>query len=115
MEQLQHFLYQPAPRPTPMLAYQTAVNQAAFSEAGGHQYGTFSADHRHIWNIGAYLIYDAATHTVLAYKFDDLAHLVWLLRIVNQPLKISFTPAVVQGHPQVFAPQGEAPEFVLAS
>lgn len=109
MSKYLNFVYKPSERPVPMLAYQTEVNQQVFDQDQNYQvkYQSFNGDYQHIWNHNAYLIYDQDLKTVIAYRFEELSYLVWLLRIINQPLKIQFDETTYQDNLRIFNDEDE--------
>ena len=114
MEKYLSYTYLPAERPTPMLGYETNANEDLFVKKEGvkFEFGEFNSNYQHIWNIGAYLIYNLTKKEVIAYQFGELSYLIWLLRIINQPLKIQFLESVIKENPKLFTNNSDQ-EFKL--
>ena len=114
MEKHFNYTYIPAERPTPMLGYETSANENLFAkkEDVKFEFGKFNPNYQHIWNIGAYLIYDLDKKEVIAYQFSELSYLIWLLRIINQPLMIQFSETITREHSKLFTNNSDQ-EFKL--
>ena len=87
---MQKYKYIVSPRPTPMLAYYQEQNKQIWEEKYEHEFGKYSSDNhlKHWWNIGSYLIVDEEKLQVVAYKYNEISHLIWLLRIISKELII---------------------------
>lgn len=84
------FKYIPGMRPTPMLMFQNHPNKDVFeNEKDVFKKGEFVNNFHHMWNIGAYLIYNDKLE-VISYRISNPHNFIWLLRIINQELTIEF-------------------------
>lgn len=97
-QKIEWFSYIVGQRPTPMLAIYTDKNQDVFDKKYNQNYGYFSNQYNHIWNINAYIIYDKTNNEIISYKFDDFAYFIWLLRSINIELKIPFSIYFIQNN-----------------
>lgn len=111
MKKLTKYLYVPGNYPTPMLAFYNEINRDAWDEQYENSYGEFINDQIHLWNIGAYFIYDAKNLEILAYKFNDVYHFVWLLRVLNKSLKMFFSDDFIKDNKSFF--KDNADEFKI--
>lgn len=96
------YVYIPGLRPTPMLAYYTDIKEEIYNEEYKNSYGDFTIEKNHMWNIGAYLIFDKETNKIISYKFNDVFHFIWLLRILNLPLEIKFNENFIKNNQDFF-------------
>lgn len=92
--------YIPGMRPTPLLMYETYPNNKVYDQMVLDMievYKTnmnariFNYSKTHMWNIGAYLSYDEDTNEIILFAFSDFSNMIYLLRQINKPLKITIS------------------------
>lgn len=81
--------YKPGTKPVPMLMYYKDVNQEVYNELSSSQdikikQNEFSTNYNHIWNIGAYIIYD--DQKVTSCVCSEISNLIWLFRTISKPI-----------------------------
>lgn len=91
------FKYIPGTRPTPMLMYYNEPNIGVFNveENVVFKSGNYTNKENHIWNIGAYIIYNNKLE-ILSYRISNPHNFIWLLRIINKEITIDFNDDFVQ-------------------
>lgn len=88
------FKYKPALRPCPMLMYYDEPNNEVFeslkqdmqNSLGFVSKDKFNPNKSHMWNHGAYLIYDKESLLIESIIFSDFALLIYLLRTLNKEM-----------------------------
>lgn len=81
-------------RPTPMLMYYVKPEKTVFDEMFSSddvmiKKGKFVEKYNHIWNMGAYIIYDENTLEIISFIITNFSNFIYLLRTVNKPLIIN--------------------------
>ncbi len=90
------YKYKPAINPTPMLMYQIESNQVVFNEEHNiFKKGEFVKDLNHIWNMGAYLIYNNESE-IITYRISNPYNFLWLLRILNKEITIDLNDDFIE-------------------
>ncbi|MGL5205434.1 MAG: hypothetical protein ACRC7B_00770 [Metamycoplasmataceae bacterium] len=88
--------YSPGIRPTPMLMYQNTPNKDVFDEfENGFKMGNYIENYHHIWNIGAYIIYNDDLE-IISYRISHEYNFLWLLRVINKAIIVEFNDDFVQ-------------------
>ncbi|MGL5205118.1 MAG: hypothetical protein ACRC63_02615 [Metamycoplasmataceae bacterium] len=88
--------YLPGMRPTPLLMYQNTPNENVFNEYGkSFIKGDYINKENHIWNIGAYIIYNNNLE-ILSYRIANPYNFIWLLRVINKEILVEFNDDFVK-------------------
>ncbi len=80
--------------PIPMIMVWYDPNKDVFDEKYNYSYGEWTNKYKTIWFVNAYLIYDEKTGKVVAYKYNEFANIVWLLRMINIDLEINLDNSI---------------------
>lgn len=88
------FKYKLGIRPIPRIAMFNTKNDEIFSEISSYMKNFFSINslqqldtqHIHMWNPGAYLVYDDETLRITNIAFSDFSNLIFLFRYINKEL-----------------------------
>lgn len=96
------FCYIPGIYPTPMLMYYQKQNQEVFdNEEYNYSFGQYSKEHNHIWNIGAYIIYNDKNE-IISYRIRSSEYFLWLLRVINKELIMKLDEKFVKENQDFF-------------
>ncbi len=89
--------YLPGDYPVPMLAVGTKPNEEEY-KAIVHEpdflirsEDLFTKEHKHFYNMNAYIIFDEKELKVVSYRMTSFAHFVYLLRTISKPLMFEIT------------------------
>ena len=84
--------YVPGTYPVPMLMFYKESNKSSFEDIKNNEsilkIGDFTNGYSHIWNMGAYIIYDESSLEVKSLVISNFANFVWLLRTIAKELVI---------------------------
>lgn len=96
------FSYIPGIYPTPMLMYYQKPNKDFFvSDEYKYSFGEYIEGENHIWNIGAYIIYNDKNE-IIGYKIQSPEYFLWLLRVINKELIMVFDEKFVKENQDFF-------------
>ncbi len=98
LSKLYELSYIPDNRPTPMLMVWNEKNKESFDNIVSemneniklNEFGEWIDDYTHVWNDGAYIIYDKNNNDVKCITFSSDDRLIFLLRYICKPLVFKF-------------------------
>ncbi|MGL5732574.1 MAG: hypothetical protein ACRCXE_00670 [Metamycoplasmataceae bacterium] len=85
-----------------MLMYQTTPNKDVYNELEKtFKKGIYTDNENHIWNIGAYIIYNDDLE-ITSYRISNEYNFLWLLRVLNKEIIVEFNDDFVKGNQKFF-------------